>query len=42
MLVGREGKVANSHVHGVGLSKRIEELLSVPSSHQAHQASVLK
>lgn len=35
MLVGRDGKVADIHVRGPQLAKRVEELLEMPSSKNA-------
>ena len=37
MLVGRDGKVVDIHVRGPELTKRIEELLSEPTSQNARK-----
>ena len=42
MLVGRDGKVANIHIRGPELSKRIEELLSEPTSQNARSGQSVR
>lgn len=42
MLVGRDGKVANIHVHGAALSKQVEQLVRMPSSQNARTVPGLK